>query len=320
MGFMIGRNCIKWATDSYQECAEYRDYGYNACSSWERKCIDWLPWPLSYICNLFDWVCVAWYWVSNLVCVAWTTIVTSVCILWESVSILVAPFIMLVELILSIPIIGRIFREFISVWMEIVWRIVGIFDAFLDLIGICFPKKLRLCIIILKDKRGNPVSSEAILQPYIEKAKKIYDNQARILLIVQGIYTVVEPSPTYALDVYCGVLAWTEDLLLVGSYFERQSKRCALGGLGRLIGYAAPVTVFAVREVKGKKGCSLGPLANYVTIEGSNPVCLAHEISHALGLWHVDETNNLAHANCGGEKLKKWQRIIIRNSKHVTYV
>ena len=315
---MIGKNCIEWAEESYKECAEYRDQGYNACAAWDDDCCDW--WPCSWGCKLITWVCIAWYWVSNWVCVAWTTVVTVVCVAWEIINILVAPLIMLIELILSIPIIGRIIREIITVVTDIIWRIVGIVDAILDLIGIWFLKKLRVCIIILKDKGDNPVSSESILEPHIENAKKIYNDQARIALIVQGIYTVDNPSPDSALDVNCGVGSWGDDLLLAGGYFERQSKRCALGGLGRLIGYAAPVTVFAVREVRGKAGCSLGPLANYVTIEGSNPVCLAHEISHALGLWHVDETNNLANSNCTGEKLKKWQRIIIRNSKHVTYI
>ncbi|UCE66876.1 MAG: hypothetical protein JSU85_02365 [Candidatus Zixiibacteriota bacterium] len=317
---MAIKKCIEWASDSYTECAEYRDDGYNACSKYEKSCSDWLPWPLSYICDVFEWVCVAWYWVSNLVCVAWTTIVTIVCVAWELVAVIVAPIAILVELILSIPVIGRIIRELISIVAEIGWRIAGIVDAILDVAGIVFPKKLRICIVILKDEKGNPVSSESILQPFIDDAKKIYDDQARVLLLVEGIYEVDKPSPDYALDVHCDGGAWSDDLLMTGSYFERQMKRCALGGLGRLTGYAAPITVFAVRDVKNKKGCSLGPLSDYVTVEGKDPVCFAHEISHALGLWDVSKVDNLANPNCGGTKLKKWQRIIIRNSRHVTYI
>lgn len=316
----VKKNCVKWASESYTECSEYRDDGYYRCSSWQKKCSDWLPWPLSYICNIFEWVCVAWYWVTNLVCVAWTTIVTTACILWEVISLLAAPLVMLIELILSIPVIGRIIREIISVLGEIIWRLVGIFDVVLDFVGVLFPKKLRVCIVILKDEKGNPTSSEEILQPHINEAKNIYNDEARIVLIIQGIYTVDKPAPECALDVDCGTGAWGDDLWLPGGYFERQLKRCALGGLGRLIGYGAPVAVFAVRDVKDKQGCSLGPLSNYVTVEGSSPICFAHEISHTLGLWHVDESNNLANPSCGGKKLKKWQRMIIRNSRHVTYI
>lgn len=317
---MFIKNCIEWADESYDECTEYRDDGYYRCSRWKKSCIDWLPWPLSYICYLFEWVCLAWYWVSNLVCNVWTTFVTTVCVLWEFISILAAPGAILVEFILSIPLIGRIIKELFSVLAEIVWRIFGIADVFLDGLGVLFPKKLRICIVILKDEKGEPTSSEQILQPYIDDAKKIYDDEARILLIIQGIYTVDKPAPKNALDVDCGAGAWGDDLWLPGGYFERQLKRCALGGLGRLTGYGAPVTVFVVRDVKNEKGCSLGPLSDYVTVEGEEPICFAHEISHALGLWHIDEPNNLANPVCGGKKLKKWQRIIIRNSRHVTYV
>lgn len=61
-------------------------------------------------------------------------------------------------------------------------------------------------------------------------------------------------------------------------------------------------------------------LSNYVTIEGSNPIYLAHEISHAVGLWHVAEADNLANTACGGRTIRKWQRLIIRSSRFVTYV
>lgn len=314
----IEDNCFMWAKNSYRECAEYRDNGYDACDEWAAECCDWRP--CSWVCEFISWICIAWYWVSNIVCVVWTTVVTFVCVISEIVSIIIVPIALFLELILSIPIIGRIIREFISILVEIIWRLLEIWDVVLDVLGVLFPKKLRICIVILKDERGNPVSSEKILKPYINDAKKIYDDEARIQLIIQGIYTVDKPAPVYALDVDCGAGAWGDDLWLPGSYFERQLKRCALGGLGRLIGYGAPVTVFAVRDVKNKKGCSLGPLSDYVTVRGQDPICFAHEISHALGLWHVDAPNNLANPICGGKKLKKWQRIIIRNSRHVTYI
>jgi hypothetical protein len=44
--------------------------------------------------------------------------------------------------------------------------------------------------------------------------------------------------------------------------------------------------VFAVHSIRGFKGCSLGPLTEYVTVDRASPVCLAHEIGHARNLPH----------------------------------
>jgi Phospholipase C len=77
------QECDEWADEGYAECERREDHGYEQCSSWEKSCTDWLPWPLSYICNAFNWICVAWVWVSNWVCVAWTWVSNWVCKAWH---------------------------------------------------------------------------------------------------------------------------------------------------------------------------------------------------------------------------------------------
>jgi subtilisin family serine protease len=85
------RRCVLWEETSYQQCtqtadqgynscAQYQDQGYNACSNWSQNCCTW--WPCSWGCQLITWVCLAWYWVSNIVCVAWVWISNIVCIAW----------------------------------------------------------------------------------------------------------------------------------------------------------------------------------------------------------------------------------------------
>ena len=74
------RKCIQWEENRYQECTQTRDDGYNSCSNWAKNCCTW--WPCSRACKLFSWICVAWYWISNIVCVAWTWISNIVCIAW----------------------------------------------------------------------------------------------------------------------------------------------------------------------------------------------------------------------------------------------
>jgi hypothetical protein len=312
--------CVDWAEESYQECSRWEDRGYSACDDWDDRCCDW--WPCSWGCKLITWVCVAWVWISNIVCVAWTTIVTAVCVAWEVISVIVTPLTWLVEIILAIPIIGRLIDEIINLVTMIVWRVVGLIDAVLTLIGIRPLKKLRLCIVILRDEKGNPTTTAATLQPAIDTARQIYRDAANIELLVEGIHTVSDPTPTHSLDVECNVGAWGEDLWLPGTYFQATSAwHCATGGLGRIIGYANPVVVFCVRSIPGSTaGCALGPLTDYLTIEGRNPVCLAHEIAHKVGLWHCCPATNLANSACGGTQLDWWQVTIARNSEFVTYI
>lgn len=77
--------CDQWADEGYSECSRQEDQGYERCDSWEKSCSDWLPWPLSYICDVFDWVCVAWTWVSKWICVAWTWVSKWVCKAWATI-------------------------------------------------------------------------------------------------------------------------------------------------------------------------------------------------------------------------------------------
>lgn len=311
-------DCIEWGTETHKECDEYEDQGYEACSDWDKDCCDW--WPCSWACEAWTWICRGWYWVTKWVCVAWVWISTVVCLVYEVITIILTPVWIIIDLILSIPILGRLIREILDIIQEIVWRIIGLGGAILDLIGIRLQKKLRVCVIILSDKKG-PLATEASLDAAIESAKHIYNYAADVTLQVIGIHTVSDPAPDANLDLSCDVSSWGSDLWLPGSYFEyRGNLSCWTSAGTRITGYGAAIAVFIVRKIEGTTaGCSLGPLSDYVTVEGPNALCFAHEIAHACGLWHVDDADNLANPACGGTWVHDWQRIIIRNSRHVTY-
>ena len=223
----------------------------------------------------------------------------------------------------AIPVIGRLLREFQSLINDITWRLIGLPGTLADIIGWEWTKRLRINIVILSTNKG-PVTTKTALDPTVKDAQQIYQG-FKIKLIVEDVRVETVEAPAYVLDVGCDGGAIEDDLWLAGSWFEIHANEYRTGFEGngrRLIGYGGPITVFVVRDVKDKIGCSLGPLSDYVTIEGGSPPgkCLAHELGHACG-WidHSENVGNLMYATCGGRRLTKWQRVVIRSSRHVTY-
>lgn len=99
-----------------------------------------------------------------------------------------------------------------------------------------------------------------------------------------------------------------------GEYF---AKNTAGWGWFRMNLYF-PITIFIVRDISGKIGCSLGPLTDYVTLSikgvGSEST-LAHELGHCCGLLHrEDEIDNLMYPNDSrtNNHITRWQKYVVR--------
>jgi hypothetical protein len=157
-------------------------------------------------------------------------------------------------------------------------------------------------------------------------------------------------SSNGTLDVCCDSCAAGDDLTSIGTGFNLMMARLGFStNARRLIGYGAPVIAFAVRSyTDGKAGCSLGPLSDYVTVKFNEtqsggmfpagpflPVNeltadkaldavtdLAHEVGHCCNLPHYDgQNNNLMNpAPTRTGHLTVWQKILVRSSRHVTYL
>ena len=182
---------------------------------------------------------------------------------------------------------------------------------------------MRLCVIISHDDRGQPVATQAAVQPIVDRMKQICKDETNVTVYdhfdSDARTPNVEPS--------CGADGWLEDLWLPGSQFENSaSLNCREYSFASVIGIGSPIYAFVVKNVKGKNACSLGPLTNYIVFEPGNACAgnthLAHEVGHACNLLHTSDQTNLMFKAClsaGRDQVSGFQKSIIRGSKYVTY-
>lgn len=245
-----------------------------------------------------------------------------------------------VILLFLIPVVGRLVKWIWNILLTALWFVVGILDFLVCLAGVKPEKKLRVSALILKDTSG-PVANRSSVVTQLQHAVDVFASQANVRVIrswplqydsgLAGNETandgwvteMPEPSGDSILNVGCNLVAAGEDLWIAGVKFELLAAiRMVYGNFRRLIGYGAPVPIFVVKDSGPPStiGCSLGPLADYVTVEGGNPVCIAHELGHACNLWHVNDSNNLMYiGSCNGQRLSRFQIAMLRASRHVTY-
>ena len=218
---------------------------------------------------------------------------------------------------------GGTVAQSLNVVKETVKRTLALPDLMGHMAGIQPYKALRVRVVILRDEEGQPLANVEEVMPSLDEARRIYSEGAHVRLLPAGrpVVIVPEPSPTAALDVHCDDGAWQEDFGTAGAYFRRHA---ALRDGNRRLWHGAPVTVFIVRHISNKGGCSLGPLADYVTVEAgmlnrARHRLLAHEVGHACGLWHSKVKANLMFPRGPGAALTRWQAAVLRGSRHVTY-
>lgn len=211
-------------------------------------------------------------------------------------------------------------RVVVRVVTTIIGAVLGIFDLLLGFIA-WPPKKLRLQIFILSDQSG-PLVDPGDLKPAIDFAKKTLKDRFNVKLVSYGenmIQIIEEPAPRAALEVSCDSGALKEEFGEAGEYFANH-----LTGWNAIpISLTFPITAFVVRDVKGKIGCSLGPLSDYITLDkegAKSESTLAHEIGHCCSLWHSGSKSNLMWPDADrGNQVKWFQKNLLRSSRHVLY-
>lgn len=373
-------SCLKRGKKRTKECSETEDQGYNECSEERdqgyKDCCDWAP--CSWFCKAWVWisniVCVAWTWVSNIVCVAWTWITTAVCVSWDVVTTVLhavyqtlesifgwvlSAVAFIVELIFSIPVIGALIRKVWSILAHLLYAAVGIIDTGLGFIGVRPEKKLRICTIILRNNRGDPVSSIEYVTAMLKVTEEVYKRDANIRIIpsapfqytsgldddpqtVDDSWVIIDDgtSDTDMLDLPDdGTESGVADWGTIGSKYQLTASRCCFyGAWRRVLGYGAPITCFTIRSIPGAAGRALFS-TDYIRVVGGqrstpdSPRTIGHEICHLVGLGHTcvdeDPRNIMATHECNpaspvtrddaNPRLSDYQAMVLRASKYATY-
>ena len=372
--------CSSWADEGSNECSDWSEKHCHWYSPW--NCI------AGWFCQAFYWVanvvCKGWNWVKNIVCVAWKYITKIICIVADAFTsifnaiISVLDFIFsivggiiafVVDIITSIPFIGRAIEWILNIVKTIVSFVASLPDSILTLLGIMPEKKLKLLVIIQKDSERKPVVSDVnVVYRDVQYLINTFRAEMNIRILPTNLFvyqsafagdsnsledfvkTDDSVSSDRTLDVCCDSCATGDDLTSIGSTFNLMMARLGFStNARRLIGYGAPIIAFAVRSyTDGKAGCSIGPLADYVTVKfnetqngNSMPTGalipineltadkaldavtdLAHEVGHCCNLPHYDgQNNNLMNpAPTRTGHLTVWQKILVRSSRHVTYL
>lgn len=223
-------------------------------------------------------------------------------------------------------------------------RLAGLPEAGLNALGYLPEKKLRIRVMILvagDEPTPTPDEADQLIahwSGHVADAGAILGRDAKVRLVAHGdqfVTVVSNPAPAAALNVHCEGKGYIEDYQDAGKYYRRQQARTTVG---TIIGTGSPLTAFVVQTVNGltAKGCSMGPVADYVTLaRQASARTLAHEIGHACGLPHPSSVGRVLASRGGnlmtpgsslkpgetpGENLNTRQVVVFRNSRHVTFL
>jgi hypothetical protein len=212
----------------------------------------------------------------------------------------------------------------------LVHRLVGLPELVGSLVGLRPRKRLRLRLVILRGSGGAPLVEEHEVQRAIQAAKTTLVAEANVVVEPPvGEDDIVEvyadQNPTYVLRPECNWNGFKHNFTEVGRWFRATSKpHTDRGG----------VVVFVAEDVRSKSGCFMG-LVNFGYVDpaafriagsgsptdGPPPLTLAHELGHGCDLMHRRDPANLmapsGKARTG--RLSRWQRAVLRSSRHVRY-
>lgn len=212
--------------------------------------------------------------------------------------------------------IKGIARVAIRILVEFIHRcIINLFDTFFGFLT--WPEKnLRVKIFILINEE-NEVPTPEETEKSIDFAMRCFQKNFNVKLLPHHpeepyAELLQKIPPSEALYVKCNAGAIGEEFKIAGSFFS-----------SNLTGPLYPVTAVVVIDIRGKDGCCIGPVTDYLTLDPNGIkifTTLAHEIGHSCGRWHIRKRSNLMWPyRDRGDNVKWWQKNLFRGSRHVTY-
>jgi hypothetical protein len=284
------------------------------CNWWCLCCNKWFCFLVWVVVRIVTWVVVTvGKWVARVVC--------------EVVNVVLDVLAFVVNLILSIPVIGGILRTIINWVTEVVWRLISLPEFFASWAGFRPRKKMYFGVVVPPNLAGTPAITDADIQRQVDAAVQIYDQTCNINLIFTGICRTEVPAPAESLIVGCDAGGFFHDWWLAGSWFEFATATCKFkDGFRRLAGIGGELIVVIVDDVTpvNTNGCSFASTHNYVVIEGKptdQAFVAAHEIGHACWLPHDGDPANLMNGitPAASPVLTAVQIATVRSSKHCVY-
>lgn len=283
------------------------------CNWWCLCCNKWLCWLAWVSIRVVTWIVVTvGKWIARVVC--------------EIVNFVLDVIGFIIELILSIPIIGGIIRTILNWITEIIWRFIGLFDFVASLWGYRWRKKMYFGVIV---PPITPIASDAEIQRQVDAVIDFYDRTCNINMIFTGICHTNLSPPNNGLIVACDAAGFFSDWWLAGSYFEFSSATCKFrDSFRRVLGLGAEIIVFIVQDVTPSattNGCSFSSTHNWVVVEAlasDQAFVAAHEIGHACWLPHESDPANLMASITPtvNPVLTDLQIALVRWSKHCVYI
>lgn len=256
----------------------------------------------------------------------------------------------LVTITFSIPVLGLLLFRLATAFHYSISGLFLIPESVLDLCGILPEKRLRLRVIIQRDERGQPICQAVDVLPQLQQAIDIFHQQANVRILPIGPfvfplksvetasdkYIVICPSPSTGPHLDCRSSRWR---LRGRIWFNAKACRYSFwANWRRMLGYGAPICVFAVRSIETtfpvEGGYCVGlagrGLFDFVLVDFASHVGvskqsdrMAHELGHACLLAHSpahDNLMNVASRTDGSiPVLTSEQIFLIRFSPHVTY-